>query len=222
MAKISGYELTRKWFDFAFENREAKCVHTAIYMWAIELNNRLKWKEEFGFPSDDAMSRLSIGNRNTYFSALKELALWGFITIVSESKNRHTATVISLNVAVQKRTGSDTATDTGSDTATDTIDKQYSKQYKTIQKEKPKNTNHPLVFFGYPCIEDMPSIADDFHKKHWVIEHSRKAFTAMVDAECSMRIHTKEQKQNEYKMFYDQETLEFINYRPVKCKEPAE
>ena len=88
-------------------------------------------------------------------------------------------------------------------------------------KEK-KNTNHPFVFFGYPCIKNMPPIEGELNKKRWVIEHSRKAFTAMVDAECSMRIHTKEQKQNEYKMFYDQETLEFINYRPVKCKEPAE
>ena len=82
--------------------------------------------------------------------------------------------------------------------------------------------NHPFVFFGYPCIKNMPSIEGELNKKRWVIEHSRKAYSAMVDAECSMRIHTKEQKQNEYKIFYDQETLEFINYRPVKCKEPAE
>ena len=81
--------------------------------------------------------------------------------------------------------------------------------------------NHPFVFFGYPCIKNMPSIEGELNKKRWVIEHSRKAYSAMVDAECSMRIHTKEQKQNEYKIFYDQETLEFINYRPVKCKEPA-
>ena len=137
MSKNSGYELSRRWFDFAFENKDAKAIHTAIYMWAVELNNRLGWKNEFGFPTNDTMEGLSIGNRNTYFEALKELVEWGFITVVSESKNRHTATVISLNkaekgakkntalqnVVVQNLTATDTATDTPTDTATAPIDK---------------------------------------------------------------------------------------------------
>ena len=44
---MTGYELSRKWFDFAFEKKEAKTQHTALYLWIIELNNRLGWKVEF-------------------------------------------------------------------------------------------------------------------------------------------------------------------------------
>ena len=86
---MTGYELSRKWFDFAFEKKEAKTQHTALYLWIIELNNRLGWKVEFGLPTNGTMEGLSIGNKNTYLSALKDLKDWGFIDIIRESKNQY-------------------------------------------------------------------------------------------------------------------------------------
>jgi hypothetical protein len=93
---MKGYELSRRWFDFAFEKKEAKVYHTALFMWCIELNNRLGWKEEFGLPTQDTMEGLGIGNRNTFRAALKDLDKWGFIKIVQESKNQFQACYISI------------------------------------------------------------------------------------------------------------------------------
>lgn len=93
---MNGYDLSRKWFDFSFENKEAKVQHTAIYMWCIELNNRLGWKKEFGLPTIDTMEGLSIGNKNTFLSALSDLVGWGFLTIIKEPKNQCQSRIISL------------------------------------------------------------------------------------------------------------------------------
>jgi hypothetical protein len=96
MAKKNGYELSRRWFDFAFENKEAKTTHTAIFMWIVELNNRLGWKEEFGLPTGETMDGLSIGNKNTYSSAINDLVKWKFIEIVRDSKNQYESRVIRI------------------------------------------------------------------------------------------------------------------------------
>jgi hypothetical protein len=94
--KPNGYELTRNWFDFAFESQECKTQHTAIFLWIVELNNRLGWKESFGLPTHATMEGLGIGNKRTYIDALRKINEWGFITIVSESKNQFSSTIISI------------------------------------------------------------------------------------------------------------------------------
>lgn len=96
MSKKNGYILTRKWFDFAFEKSDAKCHHTSIYLWLVELNNRFAWKSEFGVPTKDTMEGLSIGNKSTYLSAIKDLNEWGFIKIVKESKNQYQSMIVHL------------------------------------------------------------------------------------------------------------------------------
>jgi len=50
---MSGYELSRQWFDFLFENPDLTNVsQTALYMWLIELNNRKGFSEKFIFNTD--------------------------------------------------------------------------------------------------------------------------------------------------------------------------
>lgn len=93
---MNGYILSRRFFDFAFEHSECKCVHAALFMWIVELNNRLGWKPEFGIPTADTMEGLSIGDKRTYLSALRDLNKWGFINIVSEAKNQYQASKISI------------------------------------------------------------------------------------------------------------------------------
>lgn len=93
---MTGYELSRSWFDFAFEKKECKALHTALFLWIVELNNRLGWKLEFGLPTQDTMEGLSIGNKNTYYLALKDLNTWGFINIVKSSKNQYQSCIISI------------------------------------------------------------------------------------------------------------------------------
>jgi len=94
--KKDGYKLTRAWFDFAYEKKEAKAIHTALYLWIVEVNNKCAWKDEFGLPTSHAMEVLSIANKKTYYDTLKDLQTFGFITIVQESQNQFTACIVSL------------------------------------------------------------------------------------------------------------------------------
>lgn len=140
--KTNGYDLSRRWFDFAFEHAEAKCQHTALFMWIIELNNRLGWKEQFGLPTHATMEGLHIGNKSTYINALRDLAKWNFIQIVKESKNQYASTVVSL-CRSKKATAQVTALDTALiqqsndiDTGSVPIDKQRNQETK-----KPRNND---------------------------------------------------------------------------------
>lgn len=152
---MNWYELSRQFFDFAFENHKCWVYHTAIYMLAIEQNNRYGWKKEFWFPTAYNCDVLWIGNRNTYLSALKDLVDWWFIEIICESKNQFKATIISL-CHIKIDIATDTAWYTALDKALiwqgiwhwyaiDTIDKQVNNETKKqVNNETieiiPKNT----------------------------------------------------------------------------------
>jgi hypothetical protein len=45
---MTGYELSRNWFNWAFENPDLNTpTHTALYMWFIEKWNRCGQKKNF-------------------------------------------------------------------------------------------------------------------------------------------------------------------------------
>ncbi|MDP2686756.1 MAG: hypothetical protein Q8O62_06015 [Aequorivita sp.] len=99
---MTGYELSRAWFDWCFENpSKAKPAHTAVYFWMIELCNRMGWKEEFGIPSLYSMEATGISSKNTYYKAFHNLEEWGFIQIIERAKNQNTPNIISI-VGVSK------------------------------------------------------------------------------------------------------------------------
>jgi hypothetical protein len=144
---MNGYNLSRWWFNYSFENKDAKCQHTAIFLWCIELNNRMGWKSEFGLPTNSTMEGLSIGNKATYLNALKDLHDWGFIEIIKESKNQYQACIIRIcseKCHYENATPLDSAliqhstqhsNDIGSSTVP--IDKQINKQTKKqVNKDK--------------------------------------------------------------------------------------
>lgn len=94
---MSGYELSRQWFDFLFENPDLTNVsQTALYMWLIELNNRKGFSEKFVFNSDEACSYTGIKDRKTVWSALNKLSEYGFVTIVKKATNQNQVTTISI------------------------------------------------------------------------------------------------------------------------------
>ncbi len=94
---MTGYELSRNWFDFCFENTDMISPnHTAIYFFAIEHNNRLGWKNKFGFPTGMAMDAVGIRNYRTYKKAFDDLVDWGFFKLLEKSKNQYSANVIAL------------------------------------------------------------------------------------------------------------------------------
>ncbi|MEP2448201.1 MAG: hypothetical protein ABJI69_13290 [Balneola sp.] len=96
--ELTGYDLSRQWFDFTFENPDlVKPNHTAMYFFAIEHCNRLGWKEKFGFPSTMAMEAMGIKSYNTYKKTLDDIVDWGFFKMVERSKNQYSSNVIALS-----------------------------------------------------------------------------------------------------------------------------
>jgi len=101
--EINGYDLSRRWFDFCFENPEKISPnHSAIYFFAIEHCNRLGWKEKFGFPTQMTMDAIGIKKHQTYIRYLTDLVEWGFIKMVQRSTNQYSANIISLHNAMPK------------------------------------------------------------------------------------------------------------------------
>jgi len=95
---MDSYTLSRKWFDYCFENPEKITpTHSAIYFFAIEHCNRLGWKKKFWFPTTMAMEALWIKSYNTYKKVLFELVDWGFIEMIEKSRNQYSANIIALS-----------------------------------------------------------------------------------------------------------------------------
>lgn len=104
MAKeINGYHLSRRWFDWCFENPEKISPnHSAIYFFAIEHCNRLGWKPKFGFPTQMVMDAIGIKKHETYIRYFNDLVEWGFFDLLQRSQNQYSANIISLDSAVPK------------------------------------------------------------------------------------------------------------------------
>ncbi|WP_129714647.1 hypothetical protein [Pedobacter sp. SYP-B3415] len=97
-SESSSYQFTRAWFDFAFENQgKVSGNHTAMYLWLVELNNRMGWAAQFGAPRDQTMAAAGISSPNTYKKVFNDLVEWGFVYVVKESKNQWTANVVALS-----------------------------------------------------------------------------------------------------------------------------
>lgn len=95
---MNSYELSRKWFDWSFENPEKISPnHSALYFFAIEHCNRLGWREKFGFPTEMAKDAIGIKSYNTYVKTLNDLVDWGFIKMIQRSKNQYSANIIALS-----------------------------------------------------------------------------------------------------------------------------
>lgn len=95
--KINGYDLSRVWFDFCFENPELISPnHTAIFFFAVEHCNRLGWKSKFGFPTQMTMDAIGIKKHQTYIRYFNDIVDWGFFDLIQKSKNQYSANIISL------------------------------------------------------------------------------------------------------------------------------
>jgi hypothetical protein len=93
----SGYALTKRWFDFALNNPDLiNPTHGILWIWIVEHNNTLGWKEKFGLPTIYSMGAIGVRNYKTYKKTLDDLVKWGFIQIISKSVNQHTSCVVAL------------------------------------------------------------------------------------------------------------------------------
>ena len=97
MKELNGYELSRDWFDFCFENPELiSPTHSALYFFAIEHCNRLGWKAKFGLPTQMSMDAIGVKNWRTFSKAFNDIVDWGFFKLITKSKNQYSATVIAI------------------------------------------------------------------------------------------------------------------------------
>ena len=95
---MTGYELSRSWFDFCFANPEKITpLHTALYMFAVEHCNRLGWKSKFGLPTEMAKEAIGVKSWHTYIKAFNELVEWNFFTLIERSKNQYSSNIIALS-----------------------------------------------------------------------------------------------------------------------------
>jgi hypothetical protein len=103
---MTGYELSRQWFDFSFENPDKiNPNHVALFFFAVEHNNRLGWRDKFGLPTCMAMEAIGIKNFKTYAKAFNDLVEWGFFHVHQKSRNQYSATVIALVKNTEPNTG---------------------------------------------------------------------------------------------------------------------
>lgn len=95
---MTGYELSRNWFDWAFENPDLNSpTHTATYMWIIDKWNRSGQVKKLVLPSSESMAAIGVKSYNTYIKVLQDLISYGFIEMVQKSKNQYTANIIAIS-----------------------------------------------------------------------------------------------------------------------------
>lgn len=152
---MNGYELSRNFCDWAFENPDKiKPIHYAIYYFSIEHCNRLGWKERFGLPSQMVMEAIGVKNWRTYSAGLNELVEFGFIEMIETSKNQYSSNI----VAIVKNTKAPTK---ALDKALQKHSTKHSQSTVSIDKQETKNNKQSIpsidefVAYGLSLIEDV-------------------------------------------------------------------
>lgn len=146
---MNGYELSRGWFDFAFENpNKITPVHGVLYLFIVEHCNRMGWKKNFGLPTTMAKEAIGVRSYNTYKKALDDLVEWGFVIMVERSKNQFSSNIVALSKFDK---ASDKALDkalikhgTKQRQSTDSIDKPLTLEPNN-HEQKGVTAPHPLV-----------------------------------------------------------------------------
>ncbi len=95
---MTGYELSRNWFDWAFENPDlVNSNDTALFMWLIEKNNRCGWSEKFSITSTENMLACGFRTYPPYKKSFDKLVEFGFIEIVRKSQNQYQTNIIAIS-----------------------------------------------------------------------------------------------------------------------------
>lgn len=188
----TGYSLTRDWFNFAASNYgKVSPTDGILFLYIVELCNRVGWKPVFGLPTDRTMQAIGVKNWRTYKKSIDNLVQWGFIEVVEKAVNQETAT----RVAIVWNTEADTVAGTEAETTAQQeriqqqsrgavdIDKQ-----ENLKPEKPSNleTSETGETF-FPPNEKSPHYPDDSGKRESRVSAepplSKKETTVAVDVQ---------------------------------------
>jgi hypothetical protein len=148
---MNGYQLTRQWFEWRFNNPgKLSSAHAELYFYIVDRWNYFGQKPEFGLPRLHTMEVLSIGSRNTYKKLFGDLIEHGFIKLIRESCNQyHHASIIALSKFEQAPAiPLDTPTEQAVEQAPDPIGKPINLGTKELNKKG-------FDFSGYEKLSDL-------------------------------------------------------------------
>jgi hypothetical protein len=154
---MNGYQLTRQWFEWRFNNPgKLSAGHAELYFYIVDRWNYFGQKAEFGLPRLHTMEVLSIGSRNTYKKLFGDLIEHGFIKLIRESCNQyHHSSIIGLSKFEQ-------APDTPLDTPTEQAVEQAVEQAPDpIDKPINQRTKEPII-----TQTDLEKSLIDFESKY--------------------------------------------------------
>ncbi len=93
---MTGYDLTKYWFNMVWESPELSGNHTALYLWICEIWNRLGHPEQFQITSQECMRGMSAKTYKTYKKCLDDLIEIGVVKMVKKSTNQYQCNIIGL------------------------------------------------------------------------------------------------------------------------------
>jgi len=94
---MNWYDLHRMRLNFRFENPDkCRAIHSELFMYIVDLWNRLGQKEKFWLPTEMTMELLAIGSYKTYNKAYNDLVERWFIKEIQKSVNQYSARVIAM------------------------------------------------------------------------------------------------------------------------------
>lgn len=148
---MNGYQLTRQWFSFRFENsHKVTAAHSEFYFYLLDRWNRFGQKEVFSCPRILTMEVLGIGSHNTYKKIYQDLIAFGFIEEVSKACNRY------KECSYVRLSKNDTLSDSLSDSLPDNLSDNLS---DTIIELKNKGTKEQkkkgFDFSGYGILTEL-------------------------------------------------------------------
>ncbi len=179
------YEYIRKWFEFVWENPDITTAnHTALFMWLIELNNRLGWVDKFQITSTQNMLSMSCKTFKTYSKCLSDLIEWNFINLIKKSKNQYQCNVVGLVKISEALTKAPTKALTKA-LLQHQLEQSQSTIDSTIQSNdsilKPKTTNLKPKTTNIPKFDFLKSMIDlGFEPKlvdEWLLVRKNKKAT---------------------------------------------
>lgn len=94
--KLTGYDLSRQWFEMIWENPELTANHTSLYFWLCEIWNRLGKPERFQITSSECMAGMLVKTYKTYKKCFDDLIKMGCINLLKQSTNQYQCNVIAL------------------------------------------------------------------------------------------------------------------------------
>lgn len=94
--KLTGYDLSRQWFEMVWETPELTANHTALYMLLCHIWNKLGQPDRFQITSTECMKGMGVKSYKTYKKTFDELVEMGCINLLKQSSNQYQCNVIGM------------------------------------------------------------------------------------------------------------------------------